>query len=161
VIPKQWCASSYDQEAAMRVNDLRTILEDMKNVLAASGEKRTGEALGQVASALQHVGDKPLGEFIAALTADVNSMALPLAEKYSIRLKAARLEEGPFMSVWNELSGDDRLKKADLQRICILFVGQVDKKATTAQLKTDIKRAFFTRLYDRDAQAMANRATPW
>lgn len=143
----------------MLVKDLRKSIEDVKSLLKSAGHARAIGALDEVTDALSTIDAQTVDKFVDCLERDVRPLVDTNA--YAEQMSAAGLDEHAFLSVWSRLNADRALKKADLQKIARSYLGDFDKRASTDELKNDIKRGFYSRVYDRDAQAMANRATPW
>jgi hypothetical protein len=144
----------------MRVQDLKDAIESFKDVLVVSGNKKQVSAVTAITEALTEHADKDVDMFLDELGKSLDSQA-SAAPHYIQRLVAAGLDESLFKAAWQELDSDRALNKETLQNICKGYTGSFDKRAGLTTLKNDIKRAFEARLYDRDAQAMANSATPW
>jgi len=76
------------------------------------------------------------------------------------RLAEAALDERLFLKAHADIKADKSLKKANLQKIAESYAGSFDPKATTPKLVDAIRLAFYKKHYERDARALAGRATP-
>ena len=144
----------------MRTAELCTIIDDMHEVLRAAGSDDAAASLSELANALRAIKVDDADAAIDGVRGILEHLTLPPAMRYATRLAEVEFNEAAFLSVWREINHDRELKKPDLQAILRAYQGKFDRKATLTRLKDDLKRAFYTKLYDRDAQQMANRATP-
>ena len=144
----------------MRHEELRKAINEIRDVLLAAGRQDVGQSLTDLFDRLDDGQDASPDEMVKRLRAAVDQMGIPAPARYSARLAEIGLEEAAFASLLDEIANDPSLKKADMQAILRAYTGRHDKRSSLAQLKEDLKRAFYTKLYDRDAQEMANRATP-
>jgi hypothetical protein len=145
----------------MLVQDLRSMLLDARALLAVAGNAKAADAIEELTAALEDKASEDAESFFERLRQQLQDHVPTAVVGYASQLQHTGLSEARFLDVWNQIATDKSVKKADLQSIMHAYAGRVDKKATAAQLLEDLKRAFYTRLYDRDAQAMANSSTPW
>lgn len=145
----------------MRGHQLREILSDIRDALAGSGVTKQAEALDRIQAALASLDQAPTTEVMARVDAGVEDLTQPVWKEQLVRLNAAGLNEAEFLRALEQLGNDKSVKKADLVQIAQGYVGYADKKASAPKLIDAIKTRFYGKIYDRDADAMAKRATPW
>lgn len=141
--------------SAMRVRDLRQILQGIERVFKVSGAKSQHAKISKVAAALEQHDHRDLGTYLKAVETELDSSA-----GYTRRLLEAGLREAAFKMVFGALEGDRQIKKADLVRIAEGYTGSADRKAAAKKLLKHIRTHFYTKLYERDANELAKRATP-
>lgn len=144
----------------MRADEFRAVIDEIQGVLKAAGNQAVSDRLGDLARELEVVGDGDIDSMVERLRRVVDQMGAPVSARYTARLLDAGLDEGEFARVMDDIGRDASLKKQELQSILKSYTGRFDKKAGVEQLKSDLKRAFYAKVYEHDAQNMANRATP-
>jgi hypothetical protein len=147
-------------EDMVRVRDLKATLAEIHGIFVSAGARPQQKAFGRVTDALANYEDDDLDEFLTDLETASNAAVAPLAKRYVDMLTDAGSDEPRFLAVLSQLSADKKVKKPDLQRIVKGFTGAVDRRANAAQLSDEIKKAFYKALYERDARALAKKATP-
>ena len=145
----------------MRGQQLRELLNDIRNAISGSGGAKQADALDRIQSALANLDQAPASEAIGRLDATVQGLTQPAWEAKLAQLQSAGLNEAEFLKILDELATDKSIKKADLLKIAHGYVGYADKKASADKLVSAIKTRFYGKIYDRDADEMAKRATPW
>jgi hypothetical protein len=145
----------------MRGPQFRELLADIRQALGSAGAKTQVESLKRTEQAIASLGDLDADEAIRRIEVAVDNVSAPLWQKRLQQIEAAELSEQEFSRALSELQADKAIKKMDLARIAEAYVGFADKKASSAVLLDSIKTRFYSKIYDRDANAMAKRATPW
>ena len=145
----------------MRGHQLREILGDIRSAISGSGGTKQAEALDKLQAALTDFDQAPSSEIISHLDKTVTGLTQSAWEVKLAQLQSAGLNESEFLIIVEELSTDKTIKKADLLKIAQAYVGYADKKASADKLISAIKTRFYGKIYDRDADEMAKRATPW
>jgi len=146
----------------MRVRDLRAVLEDLGRIFGASGARKQHVAITQVAEALPAAkgSDQDIGLYLTTLEEELADDFAPASVKYLRKLKEAGLVEQAFLATLNLIETDRQIKKVDLLAIAEGYTGSSDRKASAKKLLSHIKGHFYKRLYERDANELAKRATP-
>lgn len=145
----------------MRGHGLRAILHDIQSVLSAGGATAQAKAVVQLSDALKPSDEKEVADIAASVGAAVAAASAPAWQKHASALRAAGLDEAKFQQAFLGVSGDKSLKKSDVAAIAKDYGLRVEAKASTARLLEQVKGAFYEKLYERDANTMAKRATPW
>jgi hypothetical protein len=145
----------------MRVRDLRLVIDEVRRIFTVSGAKSQESGLAQVSAALEQHDDQALDAYLEQVRQSApSSLASPRVAESTRRLAEASLDEGLFLKVLADLNADKSLKKADLQKIVEAYTGSFDSRANASKLIDAIRRAFYKKLYERDARELARRATP-
>jgi hypothetical protein len=144
----------------MRVGDLRTILKDLERLFGISGARSQETAVARVADALPSDQDHDLHSYLKTVQQEIAEDAKSAAERYVLGLQQAGLDEKAFASIFSALEIDKKVKRAELLKIAEDYTGSVDRKAPAKKLLKHIKAHFYTKLYERDANELAKRATP-
>jgi hypothetical protein len=146
----------------MRVRDLRAVLQGLERIFAVAGAKTQRAAVGNVADALPRGRDQEqdLTHYLKRVEEEIAGNAASPSEKYLRQLREAGLAEHDFLAVLNSIEADKSLKKADLLAIAEGYAGSVGRKASVKNLLKHISTRFYTKLYERDANELAKRATP-
>ena len=144
----------------MRVRDLRGAFDEVRTIFKSAGAKPQEKAFEQLSSALAAHDDVPVETYFSNLRGAAEEAAAPVEQRYAKRLADAGLNETAFLAVFSEIQADKKLKKPVLQKIAKAYVGSFDKRASAPKLIDEIKLAFYTKVYERDARDMARRATP-
>jgi len=145
----------------MRGHQLREILSDIRDAISGSGGAKQAEAIDRIQSALADLDHCPANDVVNRVDAAVASVTQPAWEAKLAQLQSAGLDEVEFLKRLDEIVTDKSIKKADLLQIAQAYVGYADKKASASKLADAIKTRFYGKIYDRDADEMAKRATPW
>lgn len=144
----------------MRVRDLRATLEGIRSLFKAAGAPAQEKIIGKVASALNANDDAPLESYLEEVERRAVEAAAPVTEQFARSLNLAGLDEEKFLAVIVEIQQNKRLKKTDVQKIAEGYTGSYDRRASIEKLIDAINLAFYTKVYERDSQAIARRATP-
>ena len=145
----------------MRGHQLREILTDIRNAIGASSATKHAEAIDRMQTALADLGAGNDADLVDQVEATVERLTRAAWETNLQKLHEAGLSEPDFLRALDEIRNDKSLKKNDIMKIAEAYVGYVEKKASSEKLIDAIKTRFFGKIYDRDANEMAKRATPW
>lgn len=145
----------------MRGHQLREILSDIRNAIAGSGGAKQAEALDRIQAALADLDQASATDAVGRIGSNVACLTQASWETKLAQLQSAGLNEPEFLKILDEIAADKSIKKADLLKIAQAYVGYADKKASADKLISAIKTRFYGKIYDRDADEMAKRATPW
>lgn len=145
----------------MRGQQLRELLSVLRRTAGATGSAQHEVALSKLEEAIVPHDELELGEVLASVESAANQTVAPIWEQHLLRMLAAGLDEPAFLRALAQLEDDTKVKKADLQKITERYVGLADKKANAEKLLNAIKTEFYAKVYARDANEMAKRATPW
>ena len=156
----------------MKVHELRSALVELETLFEVGGTKAIKTDLASLIKFLESADDMPVEEFFAELEAELKNIsihprssrqAVVLNEKavsfYCDELEKSYDDEAKFISILNELNSDSRIRKIELSKIAERF-GDSSAKTVSKMLQS-IKTHYYEKIYDRDANAMARRATPW
>jgi hypothetical protein len=144
----------------MRVRDLRTILRDIQRVFKASGAKTQEAAFSKLSATLQSHDNRDLDACLKAVEDEIQAASLPPSTPYLRRLDEIGLDERAFKDLIEDLESDRSLAKTDLVTIVERYTGSADRRGTVKKLIRQLRSHFFAKLYERDANELAKRATP-
>jgi hypothetical protein len=142
----------------MRASELRVVIDDIRDLVESAGNPQLAQCFGELAEELAVDGEAE--DAIRRLRAAVDALSIPAPARYIARLKAAGLDESAFGSIFQAIVSDRTLQSKDLVTIVQEYSGRRPRGTSKVLLHEGLKRAFNTKLYDRDAQELANRATP-
>ncbi|MEQ1669826.1 MAG: hypothetical protein HOO99_13010 [Hyphomicrobiaceae bacterium] len=145
----------------MRGHSLRELLHDIQSSISAAGAVVQAKALGQLAEAFKHSDEKSVDDISADIASAIADANAPAWEKHAKALKASALDERLFLQAIAAIQNDKGLKKPQIVAIAKDYGVRVEAKASVDRLVEQIKSIFYEQLYQRDADAMAQRATPW
>lgn len=94
------------------------------------------------------------------LTSDLSTAKEPW-EHHAAALHAAGTDEKAFHKAHDALRADKTITKPHLEKIVKSYVGYHDRTHGVEKMHNAIKTRFHGKVYDRDADAMARKATPW
>jgi hypothetical protein len=144
----------------MRVEEIKTAIENLRDILAAGGAKSAEADLSRLIELLAAQGDKDLDQYVN----EVRGILEPKPEcvdSFVGRLKSAREDEGLFKAALADIAKAKLIKKPEAVEIAKRYgVIRIDQKSK-ASVIASIEKYFYWMLYQRDAGAMAQRATPW
>lgn len=144
----------------MRVNEIREAIENLRPVLAAGGAGAAERELAKLVELLGTHDDRDLDEFIAEIRSSIEA-AKPDPSIFVNRLVAAGDDEARFKSALAEVAAAATVKKPEALDIAKRYgVIRIDTKSRASIIES-IEKHFYWMLYQRDADAMAKRATPW
>jgi hypothetical protein len=144
----------------MRVRDLRAVLGDIQRVFKVSGAKTQEAALAKLATTLRSQDGRDLDSYLKALEDEIQAASLPPAAAYFRELEAIGFNEQAFKDLADRLERDRTLGKSDLVAIVERYTGSADRRTTMKKLIKQLRAHFYAKLYERDANALAKRATP-
>lgn len=148
------------KEEILRVRDLRGALDEVRSIFRAAGARPQEKAFEQISAAVAEHDDEPVETYFTNVRVAAEEAVAPADQRYARRLTEAGLSETAFLAVIAEMQTDRKLKKPALQKIAKAYAGSFDNRASGSKLIDEIKLAFYTKVYERDARAMARRATP-
>jgi hypothetical protein len=127
-------------------------------VFAAAGAKSAQKDLASLLELLNDNDDLDLSAFLESLRRNLEK---PGAPEWIRRLSEAELNEASFLQVFSDLTASP-CTKTEFKTIAEAYTGS---KLKAKQSKNDfleaIKSEFYGRLYERDVDKIAARATPW
>lgn len=144
----------------MRVRDLRAVLKDIQRVFKVSGAKAQEAAFAKLSFSFQRQDGCDLDSCLRAVEIEVQAAALPQPTTYLRRLREIGLDEPAFRDLIEKLEKDRSLAKSDLATIVERYTGAADRRATSKKLIKQLRTHFYAKLYERDANELAKRATP-
>jgi hypothetical protein len=144
----------------MRVRDLREVLRDIQRVFRASGAKAQETAFSKLSASLQGQDNRDLEACLKAVEDEIHAASLPPSTRYLRRLDEIGLDERAFKDFIENLESDRSLAKTDFVTIVERYTGSADRRGTVKKLIKQLKSHFFAKLYERDANELAKRATP-
>jgi hypothetical protein len=142
-------------------HQLRDLLIDIKNAINASGSPRHAAAVDQLQAALSEHDELPISDVAQRVEATIAKLTASNWEFRLNELVRADLSEPAFLKALDELRCDKSVNKGDMHKIAEAYVGFSNKGASREKLLDAIKSRFYGKIYDRDANEMAKRATPW
>jgi hypothetical protein len=145
----------------MHVKDLRAALQEIEEIFAAAGARALQEDLSSVIELLAEKDELELPAFLEVLKNTLSGRLPDTPNEWLRRLSEVELNEAVFLKVFSELA-EAPCTKAQLVSIAESYTGtKVKSKQSKRDLLEAIKSEFYGRLYDRDADKIAERATPW
>jgi hypothetical protein len=145
----------------MHVKDLRAALQEIEEVFSTAGVKAVQKDLASILELLGDNDNMDLSEFLEELRRNLPGPAPVPSAEWLRRLNEAGLEEAAFLKTLTELS-TSACSKVELRAIAEKYTGSEFKaKDSKPVLLEAIKSEFYGRLYERDADKIAKRATPW
>lgn len=147
----------------MRAAQINTVLQEIKCIFAAAGAGTAEKDLELLAEYFEQQGDRDLDEVLAGLRSRLDPVAAKSASValHSESLKDAGLDESRFRSAFAKLKGDKVLDNDDLLKVLRSYgVIRISGKSRNSYLES-LEKHFYWLLYNRDADTMAKRATPW
>ncbi|MCF6199779.1 MAG: hypothetical protein L3J67_10380 [Hyphomicrobiaceae bacterium] len=158
----------------MKVKELRSALMELEALFEIGGTKAIKTDLCSLINFLESVDDMPLDDFFDELKAEIEKISSSGKERaksapvkldeqaisyYTTELEKSQDDEAQFLVILAQMDADSRVRKVELAKISERF-GDSSAKTVTKMLQS-IKTRFYEKVYDRDANAMARRATPW
>jgi hypothetical protein len=145
----------------MRVNEIKDAIENIRAILAAGGAASAERDLAKLIELLSAEGNRDLDEYIAEVKATLlQSTSLDIAA-WVQRLKTAGVDEKAFKAALAEIANSDTIKRPEALEIAKGYgVIRINAKSK-ASIVESIEKHFYWTLYQRDANALAKRATPW
>lgn len=144
----------------MRVSEIREAIENLRPVLAAGGGYAAERELAKLVAMLASHDNRDLDELIAEIKRSIEA-AKPDSSFFVSRLQAAGDDEARFKSALAEVAAAATIKKPEALDIAQRYgVIRIDQRSRASIIES-IEKHFYWALYQRDADAMAKRATPW
>jgi hypothetical protein len=147
----------------MRATELMRPLEEIRETFIAAGLAVPAKEIADVISVLEAHGDRKLDEILQEISARLDPAAQRqlVCAKHVKALRAAKFDEPTFRRALESLRGDKSADKADVLQIAKDYgVIRMSGKSRDGYLES-IDKYFYWALYNRDADEMAKRATPW
>jgi hypothetical protein len=144
----------------MRVRDLRSVLRDIQRVFKVSGAKTQETAFAKLSETLRVQDGRDLATCLKAIEDKIEGASLPQAAMYLRRLDEIGFDENAFIALLARLEKDRTLGKSDLITIVERYTGSADRRGTIKKLIKQLRAHFYAKLYERDANELAKRATP-
>jgi hypothetical protein len=145
----------------MHVKELRAALKEIGEVFSAAGAEALEKDLAAVIELLGNNDDLELSTFLEVLKKGLAGKLSISSDEWLQRLKDAALDESAFLRTFADLEAS-ACPKSDLLKITENYTGSKFKaKSSKQDLLAGIKSDFYGRIYDRDADRIAKRATPW
>ena len=150
----------------MRADQLSKTLLEIKGIFSAAGLPAIEKDVATLAEYIGQQGDRDVDHVLAEIKAKLDPAAKPAVGSGQIAghieaLKNAGLDEARFRSALGSLRADKALDKQDVLQVLQGFgVIRINGKSRDAYLES-LDKHFYWLLYNRDADAMAERATPW
>jgi glycosyltransferase A (GT-A) superfamily protein (DUF2064 family) len=147
----------------MRASELKTALCEIQDIFAASGSASVANAVGEFATFIDQQGDRDLDEVVAEIAEKLDPVARKqlVIARHVKRLKQSNLVEAAFQEALAVIRADKALDAADVLKIAKDFgVIRIGGKTRAAVIES-IDKHFYWLVINRDADAMAQRATPW
>ncbi len=145
----------------MRVNEIKAAIENVRSILAAGGASAAERDLSKLVKLLAEQGDRDHDEYVAEVQATLASGGKPDLNAIAARLAAAGDSEAAFKTVLAEIESSTAIKKAEALDIAKSYGVVRINERSKASIIESIDKHFYWMLYQRDADAMAKRATPW
>ena len=156
----------------MKVRELRSALVELETLFEVGGTKAIKTDLASLIKFLESADNMHLEDFFDELEIELRNitkrpnttkMPIKLNEEvvsyYIEALEKSYDDEANFLSILTQMDADNRIRKMELSKISERF-GDTSAK-TVAKMLQSIKTRYYEKIYDRDANAMARRATPW
>lgn len=145
----------------MRVSELRSAIEGIRRLFDAGGAASAGKDLGKVSELLSAQNDRDLDDYLGEVKVKLAPPPPPSAELHLARLKDAGFDESRFNAALASLRADKKLSKPTLEALASDYgVIRLSKNSKPAIIES-IEKHFYWTLNNRDADALARRATPW
>lgn len=143
----------------MRVGELSVILDEVARLLASGGGASAARDLEKLRALLEQHSDRDLGDYLSEIEHKLDPVSR--AAVHIARLKEAELDERRFEVALERMRADDAISK---DAAIAVAKGYGVIRLTTRSRSTvieSIDKHFHWMLYNRDADALAKRATPW
>lgn len=149
----------------MRVDEIRAALENVRQVLAAGGAAAAERDLKRLVDQLAANGDRDLDQYVAEVREAISeAKAGPDAASVETAvgwLKDAGFDEAAFKAALKKIEDATAIKK-DAALLIAQGYGVIRiNSRSRASIIESIDKHFYWALYQRDADEMAKRATPW
>ena len=147
----------------MRAEQLKVALDEIREIFAAAGLATATSDFARLAAYVEKQGDRDLDDVLSEIREKLDPTAskrVAVAQHVG-RLTQAGLDEPKFRSALSQLRTDLTLDKQDVLQVLKDYgVIRISGKSRDDLLES-LDKYFYWLLYNRDADAMAKRATPW
>lgn len=147
----------------MRANDLSASILELKAIVAAAGANTAEADLAKLAEFIGSYGDEDADRVLEEIKSLLDPAALKARaiERRAKALLDAQFDEHAFRSEINAIREDKYLNKDDVLAILNKYgVIRISGKSRATYLES-LEKHFYWKLYNKDADEMAKRATPW
>lgn len=149
----------------MQAGQLREVLEEVRRLFATGGAAAVERDLGRLAELLEGHETKELEAYLAELARHVDAVVAKPADKtaldYASRFEQAGLDEARFKSLVRSMRDDPKVSKEVALAVAkSVGVIRLNTKSRASAIES-IEKHLYWLLYNRDADSMAKRATPW
>ncbi len=147
----------------MRADELKVSLSEIREIFAAAGVAAAEKDIALLTEYIEQQGLRELDEVLAEISEKLDpSLALRAQiSRHVENLKRAGLDEPQFRAALSALREDKSLDKHSILNILKDYgVIRIGGKSREAYIES-LDKHFYWLLYNRDADAMAKRATPW
>jgi hypothetical protein len=147
----------------MRAEQLKLALLEIKGLFTAAGVAAVEKDMDTIADYVGRDGSRNVDQLISEIRAKLDpsvSKAVRIAQHVA-SLKEAGLQEQSFHAAIDGLRMDKSMDKTDVLKVLQAFgVIRINGKSRESYIES-LDKHFYWLLYNRDADAMAQRATPW
>lgn len=146
----------------MQARQLSDTLNELRDILVAAGVKDADLEVGGLARWIGEQGgsaEEAVAKIAQAL--DPAQQRRVAVLRHVGALTSAGFDEGAFKGAFAQLSADKQVGKDEMLDVAkALGVIRIEGKSRKSYLES-IEKYFYWALYNRDANEMARRATPW
>lgn len=147
----------------MLSTQLSKTIQEIKEIFSAAGIPAAESDFQQLAAYIEQKGDTEIGALFDEMRTRLDPALQKkiIANQHLAAIKAADLEPAKFKAALDSLGRDPMLDKNDVLQIAKAYgVIRIAGKSKASYVES-IDKHFYWMLYNRDADAMAKRATPW
>jgi hypothetical protein len=147
----------------MRATELKRPLEEIRETFAAAGLTVPAKDIADVLAYIDAQGDRDIDHLMAEIKLKLDPAAHKhlLCAKHLKALRSAKFIEADFKAALEALRSDKAAEKGDVHQIAKDYgVIRINGKSRETYLES-LDKYFYWALYNRDADEMAKRATPW
>ena len=157
----------------MYVKELSDIIQQIEGVYADAGASRAAADLGELLSLFEGYEDMPVEDFLEEFrrlyvkqprksgTKTQTPIDEVLVSRYARRLKDAGNDRAKFNAVFQELNGDRKARKDEVNRIQHLYIGGREAYPTRKAAMDAIAENFNYNRYQSGVLKDIEKATPW
>ncbi|MFY9642872.1 MAG: hypothetical protein WCD20_20405 [Rhodomicrobium sp.] len=147
----------------MRADRLKHAIQDIRSILGSAGATAAETDFAKLEEFIELNGDRDLDELLAEVRAklDPAQKKQEAIAQYLDKLQSSGFDEAKFHGALQAIKNDKTFDKDDVLLIAKAYgVIRISGKSKSSYIES-IDKHFFWRLYNRDADEMAKRATPW
>ena len=147
----------------MRAEQLKDVLDEVKSIFSAAGVTAVEKDIALLADYVASHGSRELDDVFAEMRDRLDPAGKKkLASLRHIQaLRDAGMDEARFSEALTAIKSDRTLDKGDIAQLAKDYgVIRINAKSRDACIES-IDKYFYWSLYNRDADEMAKRATPW